>query len=159
MQRMILGQAILLALTMVGLPGCGTNQAAQCPAWGCDPCPYERISDSSWVNRLRSERELECPSAPSRSVRVNPRAGYVNKCTEEIAEHGHPAPDSMPMRLAVTLDPQRSTDELSKFMGEANQRYPRPSGQSMSDQEEAEIEKHFALPESSYSSSTSLRTE
>jgi hypothetical protein len=43
--------------------------------------------------------------------------GYINTCTEKIAQQGHPAPASMPLRLTVTRDPLRNEQEFSKVYG------------------------------------------
>src|SRR5271154_5643089 len=43
--------------------------------------------------------------------------GYINTYTEKIAQQGHPAPASMPLRLTVTRDPLRNEQEFSKVYG------------------------------------------
>src|SRR6266481_5779125 len=123
--------------------------ACVCPSWGCDPCPNQPVSKSSWRGLWRSVREPQCPSTPAGYVRLG-RKGYVNTCTEKIAQQGHPAAPSMPLRLTVTLDPLRNGQEYEKFIEDANQRHPRPTGESMGAAETAEIQNRFGLPDSYY---------
>jgi hypothetical protein len=123
--------------------------ACTCPAWGCDPCPNIPVSQSSWSGLFGPTREPQCPPTTAGYVRLG-RQGYVNKCTETIAQQGHPAPASMPLRLTVTLDPLRNEQEFLEFMEAANRRHPRPSGESMGAAETEEIQKRFGLPDASY---------
>jgi hypothetical protein len=156
----------VVALAAIGLlSGCCTNPGPSCgrlshwpwdcritcacPSWGCDPCWDEPVSKSSWSSLWRSAHEPQCPPAPAGYVRLG-RRGYVNVCTETIAQQGHPAPPSMSLRLTVTLDPLRNEQEFLKFFEDANRRYPRPTGESMGAAETQEIQNRFGLPDSSY---------
>lgn len=122
--------------------------ACACPAWGCDPCT-DRPAESFPLVSAWDKQGPECPTPPAGSMRLAKR-GSVNSCTESIGKDGHQAPPSMPLRLAVRLDPQRDEKEFLAFVEEANRRHPRPMGQNMDAREAEEIQKRFGLPDASY---------